>query len=136
MWSLTPHHSFFDSEEMFNTGCVSFFVKPTSKVESIQISVAAWMTIHKYQYFSKEIGLQYCLEELGGYLSRSDMKTKDQTSLRAARMLITYLENGDFEYRAPRVEHFFSGEIGNAANISIPVDLPSCNEEICSYETE
>ena len=77
--------------------------------------IQAWMTIHKYQYFSKEIGLQYCLEELGGYLSRSDMKTKDQTSLRAARMLITYLENGDFEYRAPRVEHFFSGEIGNAA---------------------
>ena len=31
-------------------------------------------------------------------------------------MLITYLENGDFEYRAPRVEHSFSGEIGNAAN--------------------
>ncbi len=78
--------------------------------------IQAWMTIHKYQYFSKEIGLQYCLEELGSHLSRSDMKTKDQTSLRAARMLITYLENGDFEYRAPRVEHSFSGEIGNAAN--------------------
>lgn len=65
------------------------------------------MTAHGYQYFSKEIGLQYCLEELGGYLSRSDMKTNDQTSLRAARMLITYLENGDFEYRAPRVDRFF-----------------------------
>ena len=75
----------------------------------------AWMTTHQYVYFSKEIGLQYCLEELGGCLSRDDMKSKDQTALRATRMLISYLEDGDFEYRAPRVERIFIGEIGNAA---------------------
>ncbi len=77
----------------------------------------AWMTLNRHTCFSKEIGLRFCIEELGGYLTHDNMSHKDRTALRAVRMLISYLEEGDFEYRAPRVERSFSGEIGNAANV-------------------
>ena len=77
----------------------------------------AWMTIHKYSYFSREIGLQYCTEQLGSCLSRQDMKSTEKTELRAIRMLISFLEDGDFEYRVPCNELIFSGQIGNAANV-------------------
>ena len=77
--------------------------------------IQQWMNSQGICVFSKEIGLQYCLEELGGWLSRTNMTSEDHHTLRAVRMLISYQEGGDFEIRAPRVERFLTGDIGDQA---------------------
>jgi len=41
------------------------------------------------------------------------MTPRQKLRLRACRTLISYQENGDFEFQSPRVERIFSGETGN-----------------------
>ena len=78
--------------------------------------IQTWMDAQGLAQYSREIGLRFCSEELGGYLSRQGMTNEDHCTLRAARMLISYQEDGDFELRAPRIEHILSGPVGDAAN--------------------
>ncbi len=78
--------------------------------------IQAWMDIQGLTQYSRDVGIRFCCEELGGYLSRSDMNDEERTTLRAARMLFSYQEDGDFELRAPRIEHILSGTVGDVAN--------------------
>ena len=78
--------------------------------------IQTWMDVQGLTQYSRDVGIRFCSEELGGYLSRKDMNDADRSTLRAARMLFSYQEDGDFELRAPRIDHILSGPVGNAAN--------------------
>ena len=73
------------------------------------------MEIQGLKEYSRDIGIRFCIEELGGDLSREDMNSVDHYALRAARMLFSYQEDGDFELRATRMDHIISGPLGDAA---------------------
>ena len=78
--------------------------------------IQTWMDVQGLTEYSRDVGIRFCSEELGGYLSSKDMNEADRSTLRAARMLFSYQEDGDFELRAPRIEHILSGQVGEAAN--------------------
>ena len=86
------------------------------RIEAGWNQIQAWMDARGLTDYSRDVGIRFCCEKLGGYLSRNDMNEEDRTTLRAARMLFSYQEDGDFELRAPRKEHVLSGSIGDAAN--------------------
>ena len=71
-----------------------------------------WMEERQYTDFSESIGLAYCDQVFGNHILTDDINRKDQVKLRAVRMLISYQKDGDFEFRTPSVERFFSGDIG------------------------
>lgn len=76
--------------------------------------LSVWMQRHNYTEFNQGIGYAYCDEALGGHLLQDGMGWRTRISLRAVRMLISYQEYGDFEFRSPRAEHDFSGPAGQA----------------------
>ena len=75
-----------------------------------------WMNDHNLTEFNEEIGIRYCDEIFGTHLMPKKPPTLFREKLRAIRMLISYQINGDFEFRCPRVEYIFSGDIGAAAS--------------------
>ncbi len=70
-----------------------------------------WMEFQGHICFSEGVALQYCDETFGGHILSSIGK-RDRVSLRAVRMLISFQKNGEFEFRTPRVEKKFVGELG------------------------
>lgn len=76
-----------------------------------------WMEEHQYTDFSESIGFSYCDEAFGDHILTEKISIKDQTRLRAVRMLISYQKDGDFEFRTPRVERIFSGDIGETIEL-------------------
>jgi len=74
---------------------------------------ALWMEENKFEYFTQEIGLQYCLEVFGTEVLQG-VEKHDRVRFRAARMLISYKRDGCFEFRAPLIApRVFEGETGN-----------------------
>ncbi|MCM3363963.1 tyrosine-type recombinase/integrase [Niallia sp. Sow4_A1] len=71
-----------------------------------------WMKEHQHTDFSESIGFAYCDEVFGDHILTKIVNKKDRVRLRAVRMLISYQKDGDFEFRTPRVERIFDGEIG------------------------
>ena len=72
-----------------------------------------WMSKNLIEEFSEEVGNRYCDLHLGTHLLVAGMTLKDQRHLRAIRMLVSYQKNGEFEFRSPRSEYLFSGQIGD-----------------------
>jgi len=71
-----------------------------------------WMFQKKHEKFDEGIGLQYC-DEIFGTRQYTELQTKkDQVRMRAMRMLISYQQEGDFEFRIPSVMHTFRGKSG------------------------
>lgn len=75
------------------------------------------MEEHQYTGFSEPIGFAYCDEVFGGHILTENISKKNQIRLRAVRMLISYQKDGDFEFRTPRVERIFSGDIGETIEL-------------------
>lgn len=71
-----------------------------------------WFRQKELAEFSQPVGYQYCDEEIGAHIIVEGMTSKQKKRLRAVRMLISYQQNGDFEFRTPRVERNFEGESG------------------------
>ena len=76
-----------------------------------------WMEEHQYTDFSESIGFAYCDEVFGDHILTEKISIKDQIRLRAVRMLTSYQKDGDFEFRTPRVERIFSGDIGETIEL-------------------
>ena len=74
--------------------------------------LSQWMTEHRYSDFNEEIGFKYCDETFGTHILNNLLKKNDRIKLRAIRMLISYQKDGDFEFRTPKVEHYFFGGTG------------------------
>lgn len=76
--------------------------------------LALWLEKQGREDFSEEIGIKYCDESFGNHIISESMDKRNRICLRAVRMLMSYQRDGDFEFRSPRVEHCYCGELGNA----------------------
>ena len=74
--------------------------------------ISQWCQKKNYTEFSQDIGFQYCDEMIGAHIITKGMTHKQKLQLRAARMLVSYQKDGDFEFRSPRVERIYKGETG------------------------
>ena len=75
-------------------------------------SLDQWMQSKGYHEFSEAVGYRYCDEQIGSHLIVAGMSTKAKRRLRAIRMLTSYQKGGDFEFRSPRIERVFNGDLG------------------------
>jgi integrase/recombinase XerD len=73
--------------------------------------LSSWMKQQDLTDFNETLGVQYCNEVFGSHIL-SGIQKKDQVSLRAIRLLISFQKDGDFEFRTPSVERKFIGESG------------------------
>lgn len=71
-----------------------------------------WMDGNCYTNFSESMGLIYCDETFGAHILTDQLNEKKKRGLRATRMLISFQKRGEFEFRTPRVERVFAGDIG------------------------
>lgn len=78
-------------------------------------SLRNWMYSNGITEFNKDVGNRYCNEMFGTHLTPAKAPARLREKIRAVRMLISYQEKGDFEFRCPRAEYIFSGEIGMLA---------------------
>ncbi|QNO13368.1 tyrosine-type recombinase/integrase [Alkalicella caledoniensis] len=76
-------------------------------------NLTKWMTLNKFKDFTESIGFQYLDETLGTHISVKGLANGKKLRLRAVRMLSSYQKDGDFEFRTPRIERVFYGDIGN-----------------------
>lgn len=96
-----------------------------------------WMTDQGLTQYSKEIGIRFCNEVLGGHLSHEEMSREDHHTLRAVRMLFSYQENDNFELRAPRIERCLEGPIGNVAKLYLEANRNVISDpQISERETQ
>ena len=73
---------------------------------------ALWMDDKGYESLTPEIGRQYCFETAGSDVL-SGIDKRDHLKLRSSRMLISFQEDGCFEFRTPTVAPLvFHGESG------------------------
>lgn len=74
--------------------------------------ISQWCQKKNYSEFSQDIGFRYCDKMIGAHIITKGMTHKQKLQLRAARMLVSYQRDGDFEFRSPRVERTYQGETG------------------------
>ncbi len=72
-----------------------------------------WMEKNSYTNFTESIGLTYCDDNFGAHILTVQLSEEEKRGLRAIRMLISFQKSGEFEFRTPRVERVFIGDIGN-----------------------
>lgn len=71
------------------------------------------MSANSYEEFTPEIGYAYCDEVFGTHLITEGISRSTRLKLRSVRMLISYQKDGDFEFRTPKTEYTFSGDVGD-----------------------
>lgn len=112
------------------------------KIRTEWDKLTQWMEEHAYAEFSETIGYAYCDEVIGDHILTKNMNEKERIKLRAIRMLISYQRDGDFEFRTPRVERIFRGEIGKIMesylshdrNVLLLADETIKNKELYLFE--
>ena len=75
-------------------------------------TVLQWFSHRGISEFRQDIGYQYCDEEIGSHIITPGMSSRQKKRLRAVRMLLSYQQGGDFEFRTPRVERIYAGGTG------------------------
>lgn len=75
----------------------------------------AWLKTQGLTEFNEAVGNRFCDETYGTHLMPRRSPASFREKLRSVRMLISYQKNGDFEFRCPRVEYIFEGDIGAEA---------------------
>lgn len=75
-------------------------------------AVSQWFDDNGIHEFNRDNAFAYCDEVIGSHIIVKGMTKKQKKSLRAIRMLLSYQESGDFEFRTPRVEYLFPGNTG------------------------
>ena len=75
-------------------------------------AISGWFEEHEIQEFNRETAFSYCDEMIGSHIITEEMSGKQKKRLRAIRMLLSYQETGDFEFRTPSVEYIFHGDTG------------------------
>lgn len=78
-------------------------------------ALGLWMKSNNHSEFNEDIGNKYCDESLGTHKLHKRAHVSLREKVRSVRMLVSYQQNGDFEFRCPRVEYVFEGEIGKIA---------------------
>lgn len=75
-------------------------------------AVLQWFSHRGVSEFGQDTGYKYCDEEIGSHIIVKGMSSRQKKRLRAVRMLLSYQQAGDFEFRTPRVERTYDGETG------------------------
>lgn len=75
-------------------------------------NLSLWMKEKHYEVFSESLANQYCDQLIGTHLIVENMTESSKLLLRSIRMLVSYQKNGEFEFRSPKKEYVFNGEIG------------------------
>ena len=75
-------------------------------------AISGWFAEHEIQEFNRETAFSYCDEMIGSHIITGEMSGKQKKRLRAIRMLLSYQETGDFEFRTPSLEYIFHGDTG------------------------
>ena len=75
-------------------------------------AISCWLEEHEIQEFNRETAFSYCDEMIGSHILTGEMSGRQKKRLRAIRMLLSYQETGDFEFRTPSVEYTFPGDTG------------------------
>lgn len=75
-------------------------------------AISCWFEEHEIREFNRETAFSYCDELIGSHIITKEMSGKQKKRLRAIRMLLSYQETGDFEFRTPSVEYTFPGHTG------------------------
>lgn len=89
----------------------NYYVRITAQWNALR----EWLKNKDISEFSEAIGNQYCDEMFGTHLMPKCASTHFREKLRAIRMLISYQQKGDFEFRCPSIEYTFDGAIGLVA---------------------
>jgi site-specific recombinase XerD len=76
-------------------------------------SISLWFEQHDIMSFDRDSAFAYCDEAIGSHIIVDGMSVSQKKRLRALRMLLSYQETGDFEFRSPRVEYDFPGATGD-----------------------
>ncbi len=105
---------------------LNYYARITNQWDSLR----NWMASNGIPEFNKDVGNRYCDELFGTHLVPVEAPARLREKIRAVRMLISYQEKGDFEFRCPRVEYIFSGEIGTMAKKY----LSYCRDELMLAE--
>ena len=84
----------------------------TEKIISYWNDLSAWMQVQSIQIFNEDVANRYCDTMIGTHLIVPDMALQDKHRLRSVRMLVSYQKHGEFEFRSPRVEYKFEGNVG------------------------
>lgn len=71
-----------------------------------------WCNDNSILEFTPEAAYQYCDLFIGGHVRFEGITDKQRIRLRAIRMLVSYQQKGDFEFRSPKIERIFNGEAG------------------------
>lgn len=82
------------------------------KIISYWDDLSEWMQVQSIHVFSEDVANRYCDTMIGTHLIVPNMALQDKHLLRSARMLVSYQKHGEFEFRSPRVEYKFEGDIG------------------------
>ena len=75
-------------------------------------AISCWFKEHEIREFNRKTAFSYCDEMIGSHIITKEMSGKQKKRLRAIRMLLSYQETGDFEFRTPSVEYTFPGDTG------------------------
>lgn len=75
-------------------------------------AISGWFEEHEIQDFNRETAFSYCDEMIGSHIITGKMSGRQKKRLRAIRMLLSYQETGDFEFRTPSMEYTFHGDTG------------------------
>ena len=76
--------------------------------------ILEWCYKNHITSFDMKIGNRFCDETIGGHISDVTRSYNNKKILRVVRMLITLQRDGDFEFRAPRIEYRFKTDLQNA----------------------
>ena len=74
-----------------------------------------WLKEHNITEFDEQVGNSYLEAMFGTHLLPAGSTVKIREEFRAIRMLISYQQTGEFEFRSPRVEYTFYGDMGKVA---------------------
>jgi site-specific recombinase XerD len=69
-----------------------------------------WLAESGFATFCEDACLSYLDRSVGSRVLRRGMTEGERLRLRAVRMLLSYAEGGEFEFRTPSVEHAMRGE--------------------------
>lgn len=74
--------------------------------------LSIWMMAQNQKEFSEELAKRYCDLQIGTHLIVPGMDLNNKLLLRSIRMLVSYQQHGEFEFRSPKVEYKFEGSKG------------------------
>ena len=76
-------------------------------------AVSQWSRKCGIHHFDRNSAFAYCDEVIGSHIITDGMSVSQKKRLRAVRMLLSYQETGDFEFRSTRVEYVFTENTGD-----------------------